>query len=157
MENFLDVLPGSEDPFPGIRVAKNGELATFAVSFHNCKQVYSIDAKINCKKGLHFSAVAQSFNIFPPFPREQVLFLRVTFFACSHYIPFCAFTAARKGYNVIHGEIPGVKFFPAIVADSPGFLAVPPLRFSQLSGLFFLSFYFSIGYADNETIFHVLK
>jgi hypothetical protein len=64
------------------------------------------------------------------------LFVSITFVAGRHDIALRAFAAASNRNNMIHGELGGGEFLPAIMTEAAGKLVPPPLRLAELLGSF---------------------
>jgi hypothetical protein len=66
------------------------------------------------------------FQVVFPLHGKKVFFPGVAFLANRNHVSFGAPASPNEGYDVIHGQIPGRNFFPAIVADPFGQPLLPP-------------------------------
>ena len=67
--------------------------------------------------------------------RQSVLAFGVAFLAARHEIALCGFATANDRHEMIHGQDRCRKFAAAMVTDSEGSLALPPLAGTQFSSL----------------------
>jgi hypothetical protein len=67
--------------------------------------------------------------------RESVLAFGVAFLAARHEIALCGFATTNDRHEMIHGQNRRREFAAAMMTDSQGSLALPPLAGTQFSSL----------------------
>ncbi len=92
-------------------------------------------------------------EILVPLDRKQILLAAVALFACRDSIATGGFPPAYERNDMIHRQLRGGQLLVAIIADSPGDPALPPLRLSKLTRLLFLLPELLGRYRDNERQF----
>lgn len=91
---------------------------------------------------LEFLIPRSSFTIFClvfPFPRQRIFFLVITLLTGGDEISFRRLSTSHERDEMIHRQLRGRKPPLAVVADSRGALASPPLGATEFSRLVFLA------------------
>ena len=82
---------------------------------------------------------AKAFEVVVPFSGNVVAFFVVTVFATWDQVFFDRSASASERNQMVHGQISGLKFLSAIVADTGLFFLSPPWAIAQFARFVFLS------------------
>jgi hypothetical protein len=98
-----------------------------------CTHPFYLEAS---KRALSFFDASGSaiFHIDVPLAGQKLLLFGITGFAAGHQIEFFRPAPAYQGDDVIHGQFRRCKGFAAIMTDTGGASALPPLGVTQLPG-----------------------
>lgn len=82
---------------------------------------------------------SKAFEVIVPFSGNVISFFVVTVFATWNQVFFDRSAAASERNQMVHGQISGLEFLSAIVADTGLFFLPPPGAIAQFARFVFLS------------------